>query len=199
MADDPLDHARQVAMVTSIISEAFGTAGMRCTLVGGSAIEIHAPGIFKSGDIDLVIEALAGQSTRDRLDPVFAALGFDHVGRHWQRDDLFVEVPSLTLDDPAEMMRVGHFALHVISKEVLLADRVVGFRHWGHTAYGQQAIDMISAFGNDIRDAILHPRLEREGSLDAFEALEKLAGSSEQVTEQTLHNLLERLRTRARN
>jgi hypothetical protein len=77
LADDPVDHARQVAMVTSIISQAFGRAGMRCTLVGGSAIEVHAPGIFKSGDIDLVIESPQGGTVRERLDPVFTALGFE--------------------------------------------------------------------------------------------------------------------------
>jgi hypothetical protein len=193
MAEDPVDHARQVAMITSIIGEAFEAAGMRVTLVGGSAIEVYAPGIFKSGDIDLVIESVSGSSHRERLDPVFAGLGFEKSGRHWQRGDLFVEVPSQLMEDPSELVRVGHFPLRIVSKEILLADRVVGFKHWRHTGYGAQAIEMIAAFGSSLDQAILAPRLEQEGAADAFEELAALADSSASVPEQKLRELLERL------
>ena len=193
MAEDPVDHARQVAMITSIIGDAFEAAGMRVTLVGGSAIEVYAPGIFKSGDIDLVIEALSGTSRRSQLDPVFASLGFERSGRHWKRGDLFVEVPSQSMEDPSELVRVGRFPLRIVSKEILLADRVVGFKHWRHTAYGAQAIEMIAAFGKQLNRSVLKPRLEKEGALDAFEALEVLAGSAVTVPEATLQELLERL------
>jgi hypothetical protein len=193
MAEDPVDHARQIAMVTSITGEAFEAIGMRVTLVGGSAIEVYAPGIFKSGDIDLVIEALSGTSRRSQLDPVFASLGFERSGRHWKRGDLFIEVPSQSMEDPSELVRVGHFPLRIVSKEILLADRVVGFKHWRHTAYGAQAIEMIAAFGTQLNASILKPRLEKEGALDAFEALEALAGSAVTVPDATLQELLERL------
>lgn len=193
MAEDPVDHARQVAMITSIIADAFESAGMRVTLVGGSAIEVYAPGIFKSGDIDLVIESMSGTSQRERLDPVFASLGFEKFGRHWRRRDLFVEVPSQSMEDPSEVVRVGHFPLRIVSKEILLADRVVGFKHWRHTAYGAQAIEMIAAFGPELNHRILRPRLEKESAVDAFKALAALAGSSVTVPEEKLQELLERL------
>ena len=193
LAEDAVDHARQIAMVTSIVSQAFEAEGLRCTLVGGSAIEIYAPGIFKSGDIDLVIESLRGVLTRERLDAAFAELGFEKTGRHWLRGDLFVEVPGQSLEDPAELIRVGHFVLNVIAKEVLLADRIVGFKHWRYTSYGQQAIGMIAAFGDELRMDRLMPRLRQEDSTDAFEALKKLATSGDPVTEDTLQSLLERL------
>lgn len=193
MADDAIDHARQIAMVTSIVSQAFEAEGLRCTLVGGSAIEIYAPGIFKSGDIDLVIEELRGAAGRERLDPVFAGLGFEKAGRHWRRGDLFVEVPSQCLEDPAEVIRLGHFRLNVVAKEVLLADRVVGFKYWRQTSYGQQAIDMIAAFGDDLSADRLMPRLTQEQAVDAYEALRAMAVSDESVTEDSLQALLERL------
>jgi hypothetical protein len=193
MAEDAVDHARQIAMVTSIVSQAFEAEGLRCTLVGGSAIEIYAPGIFKSGDIDLVIEELRGVSNRERLNPVFADLGFQKAGRHWRRGDLFVEVPSQFMEDPAEVIRLGHFPLIVVIKEVLLADRVIGFKHWRQTSYGQQAIDMIAAFGDELRPDRLIPRLSQNQSVDAFEALRALAASDAPVTEDTLQSLLERL------
>lgn len=193
MAEDAVDHARQIAMITSIIGDAFEASGMRVTLVGGSAIEVYAPGIFKSGDIDLVIESISGTSRRELLDPVFATLGFEKYGRHWRRGDLFVEVPSQSMEDPSEVVRVGHFPLRIVSKEILLADRVVGFKHWLHTAYGAQAIEMIAAFGAQLNQNILRPKLEKEDALDAFEALEAVARSSVTVPEEKLQALLERL------
>ena len=193
MADDAVDHARQVAMVASMISQGFEREGFRCTLVGGSAIEIYAPGILKSGDIDLVIEDLRGRRTRERLDPVFEALGFVKEGRHWRRDDLFVEVPGLLLEDPSELLRVGSFPINVIAKETLLVDRVVGFKEWRQTSYGQQAIDMIAAFGDDLRMDRLGPNLAREGADDAFNALASLAQADAPVTEEVLQALLKRL------
>jgi hypothetical protein len=97
------------------------------------------------------------------------------------------------MDDPSEQVRVGHFPLRIVSKEVLLADRVVGFKHWRHTAYGAQAIEMIAAFGPVLNKSILMPRLEKESVLDAFEALAALAESSVAVPEEKLQKLLERL------
>jgi hypothetical protein len=198
MADDPIDHARQIAMITSIVANAFQTAGMQVTLVGGSAIEVYAPGIFKSGDIDLVIESITGPSYRDRLDPVFEALGFERSGRHWRRGDLFVEVPSQSMDDPIEHVRVGHFPLRIVSKEVLLADRVVGFRHWRYTAYGAQAIEMIAAFGSQLNVPLLRARLEREHALDAWEALQAMATSHEAISKEKLLELLQQFDARSR-
>jgi hypothetical protein len=196
MADEAIDHARQVAMVTSIVSQAFEAEGLRCTLVGGSAIEVYAPGIFKSGDIDLVIEELRGTANRERLDPIFASLGFEKQGRHWRRGDLFIEVPSQFLEDPAEVIRLGHFPLNIVVKEVLLADRIIGFKYWRQTSYGQQAIDMIAAFGDELTIDRLMPRLVQEQAVDAYEALKALSRSNESVTEDTLQALLERLTSR---
>jgi hypothetical protein len=193
IADDPIDHARQIAMITSIISDSFEDAGMRATLVGGSAIEIFAPGIFKTGDIDLVIEAETGPDRRERFDPVFAALGFEKSGRHWKRGDLFVEVPSQHLADPSEIVRVGAFVVRVVAKEVLLADRVIGFKYWKYLAYGAQAIEMLSAFGSDLNEPILRRRLDQEGAADAFEELRALASSNDLVTSESLEGLLQQL------
>lgn len=196
IADDPIDHARQVGMITSLIADAFESAGMQVTLVGGSAIEMFAPGIFKTGDIDLVIEAIRGKSARSQLDPVFAALGFEKSGRHWRRGDLYVEVPSQSLTDPSELVRVGHFPLRVVAKEVLLVDRVVGFKHWRYTGYGAQAIQMIAAFGDSLNESVLRPRLEREGAVDAYEALSALATAGAALADEDLVRLLEQLHAR---
>lgn len=197
IAEDPLDHAKQIAAIAAILHVAFQNAGLTSTLVGGSAIEIHAPGIFASGDIDLIIEganSVSSTSIRDRAAAVFADLGFARNGRHWTKGDLFVEVPSHSLDDPAEMIHVGPFIFRIIAKESLLVDRLSGFKHWEHTAYGQQAIDMLAAFADDLDVASLEEGLQREDVRDAYLALQKLALSDVAVTEESLRQLIDELK-----
>ena len=193
LAGEPLEHAHQVGAVAAILWQACQEAGLQCTLVGGSAIEIHAPGIYRSDDIDVVIEAPASSGLRERIGQVFGGLGLIRAGRHWRLGDLFVEVPGHEITDPTDIVRVGSGVFRIVRKEVLLADRVVGFKHWRYTGYGQQAIDMIAAFGDDLEMGWLEERLVREGSWDAFEALQDLAGSDASVTVDSLTALLERL------
>jgi hypothetical protein len=129
MAEDPIEHARQVAEVAAVLEAAFSAAGFMVTVVGGSAIEIHAPGIHRSGDIDLVLRRLhSGQATQEEI---FRGLGFRKAGRHWRHGDtLFVELVSGPVAGPEEMVRVGEAQFRVVKKEVVLRDRVVGFKHW---------------------------------------------------------------------
>lgn len=193
IATDALDHSKQIAAIAAILHCSFENAGLESTLIGGAAIEVHAPGIFTSGDIDLIIESRISAGTtgiRERAATVFADLGFGRKGRHWTKGDLFVEVPSHSLDDPAETIHVGPFVFRIIAKEALLVDRLVGFKHWRHTAYGQQAIDMIAAFSNELDSGLLEVGLRRETVVDAFDALRKLAASNAPVTEGSLQQLL---------
>jgi hypothetical protein len=46
-------------------------------------------------------------------------------------------------------------------KEILLGERIVGFKHWRYTAYGAQALDMMAAFRDDLDEGILTRYLER--------------------------------------
>lgn len=196
LAKDPLAHAQQVAQIAGTLHAAFELVGLRATLVGGSAIEVHAPGVYKSDDIDLVISGPA-KDFRGEIGRVFHALGFVSTGRHWTRGDLFVEVPGRVLDDPHETVRVGTAVFEIVTKEVVLADRIIGFKHWRYTGYGQQAIDMLAAFGGELDLGWLGPRLKREDSWDAYLALQELAAGQVDITEQSLQALLDRLHRRS--
>jgi hypothetical protein len=194
LSEAPLAHAEQVAEVAGILHEAFEAEGYSPTLVGGSAIEIHAPGVYLSGDLDYVIEA-SSQATK-QVGEVFEGLGFrKQGGRHWVFGELFIERVSGPVAGPTEEVRVGEYIFSVVTKEVSLRDRVVGFKQWGYTAYGEQALDMLAAFGDELDEGWLLPELQREDSLDALEALRELAAKpGREVTEETLRDLLERLR-----
>ena len=73
----------------------------------------------------------------------------------------------------------------------------MGFKHWRHTAYGDQAIAMIIAFGEDLDMSWLEPELRREDAFDALRELSALAASTEPVTHERLLALADRLNQRS--
>jgi hypothetical protein len=151
---------------------------MRATLVGGGAIEFYAPGSYATTDIDLVVEL----GTREKLAGVFESLGLTRKDRHWVLDDVFVEVPGTWQSDPVEEFPIGPFTLRVVRKEIVLADRIVGFRYWKYWAYGLQAIDMMNSFGAELDVEALRHALRREQAEDAYELLASLGASGEPMT-----------------
>lgn len=171
-------HVERLTWAAAIISTALHKAGMRATLVGGGAIEFHAPGAYTTSDLDFVVE----YRPRSELDRVLRSLGFGRSGRHWILDDLYVEVPGNFVEDPVVTEVVGPFELRVMRKEILLGERIVGFRHAKTWAHGLQAIALIRAFGSEIDEAVLRKYLRREGSEDAYELLRGVADSDAELT-----------------
>ncbi len=158
---------------------------MRVTLLGGGAIEFHAPDAYTTSDIDLAVEF----RPRSELERVMRSLGFGRSARHWIMGDLYVEVPSNFVEDPVVTESVGPFELRVIRKEILLGERVVGFRRNKTWAHGLQAITLIRAFGSELDQAVLRKFLRKEGSEDGYELLRSLAESDAEITLQQLDAL----------
>jgi hypothetical protein len=183
-------HVEKMTVAAAVISEILRQRGMEATLVGGGAIEFHAPDVYSTTDLDLVVE---GRS-RDDLDAALVEFGFAHKGRHWTMGDLFVEVPGNWMSDPVDTISVGSLTLRVIRREIVLADRIIGFKHWGVTAYGAQAIAMLSVFGVSVDERVLRDRLSAETAEDALEPLRALASQAGPVGAKELELLLERLR-----
>jgi hypothetical protein len=182
-------HVEKMTVAAAIISEVLGQKGMRATLVGGGAIEFHASDVYTTSDLDLVVE---GQS-REELDHALTEFGFARRGRHWVLGDLFVEVPGHVMADPVDVVAVGSLSLRVVRREVVLADRIVGFKHWGATAYGAQAVALLALFGETLDEALVRERLRREDAEDALVALRELARAEQSVSEGALQAVLARL------
>lgn len=182
-ADRP--HHERLILTAAVISTALAREGMRATLVGGGAIELHAPGVYRTGDIDFVVEG----RTRVDLDRVLRSLGLEKDGRHWVMDDLFVEVPGNEMDSPVDVQSLDGWDLRVVTKESVLADRIVGFRHWKYWGYGSEAIALIRSFRNDLDEKALRRALRREGAEHAYGVLKKLAWSGRDVTEAQLDTI----------
>lgn len=182
-------HVEKLTVAAAVISELLRRHGMVATLVGGGAIEFHAPGVYTTSDIDFVVEG----RTRTELDAVLMAFGFERRGRHWVLDDTFVEVPGNWMSDPVEVVVVGSLSLRVVRKEIVLADRIIGFKHWRSTAYGAQALALIQVLGASLDERLLRERLEAEDAEDAYEALIELARTRQIVGEDELDALLHAL------
>ncbi|MDQ3696887.1 MAG: hypothetical protein M3373_02525 [Gemmatimonadota bacterium] len=182
-------HVEKLTIAAAIVSEVLRQHGMEATLVGGGAIEFHASEVYTTSDIDLVVE---GRS-RDDLDAALSEFGFTRRGRHWVLRELLVEVPGNWMSDPTEVVAVGPLALRVVRKEVVLADRIVGFKHWRATAYGAQAIAMLALFGGRLDERLLVDRVRSEGAEDALIILRELAADEKEVGEEQLRSALAQL------
>lgn len=194
--DETLDgdrpHVEQLTVAAAIISEVLRRNGMQATLIGGGAIEFHASDVYSTSDIDLIVEG----KSREELDATLTAFGFAKRGRHWVYGDLFVEVPGNWMSDPVDVVAVGALTLRVIRREIVLADRIIGFKHWRATAYGAQAVALLALFGRSLDERLLLERIRAEGAEDALNALRNIADGTAPVTEEYLRALLERLHSR---
>jgi hypothetical protein len=95
--------------------------------------------------------------------------------------------------DPVDEIAVGPLTLRVARREVVLADRIIGFKHWKTTAFGAQAIVLLGLFGTSLDEAWLRQRLRSEGAEDALDALTHLAQAGGKVSTEALEDLLGRL------
>ncbi|MGI9077691.1 MAG: hypothetical protein ACR2G6_10225 [Gemmatimonadaceae bacterium] len=182
-------HLEKLTIAAATVSEVLRQRGMTATLVGGGAIEFHASDVYTTSDIDLVVE---GRS-RDDLNVALTEFGFSRRGRHWVLGELLVEVPGNWMSDPTDVVAVGPLTLRVVRKEVVLADRIIGFKHWRATAYGAQAVAMLALFGSQIDERLLVDRVSSEGAEDALILLRELAASGKGVGENELRNALDGL------
>ena len=187
-SDQP--HVEKLTVAAAVISEVLRQRGMQATLVGGGAIEFYASDVYTTSDIDLVVEG----RTRDDLDVALTDFGFSRRGRHWVLGDVLVEVPGHVMPDPVEVVSVGSLTLRLVRREVVLADRIIGYKHWAATAYGAQAIALLALFGGSLDEDMLRKRVRTEGAEDALDALRTLAEGDVVVSEEELRRLLDRLR-----
>lgn len=182
-------HAERIAIAVGLISEAFRHRGVEVTVVGGSALELHAPGVYATLDIDLVVEG----ASRAVLASTLSALGFERRGRHWVRGDLFIDVVGQWMPDPVEVLDLGDLQVRVLRREVALADRIIGFKWWRYGEYGAQAIELIRALAGSLDEELLRELLAAQQAEDAYTALRLLAESDEAITAAGLGSLLEQL------
>lgn len=199
LSTEPARRAEQIAAVMSALTDAFRERSLRAVLVGGSAIEVWAPGAHVSDDMDIVVTGSLSESRPlpDRVADVFQELGFKKQGLGWLLGPIYVHVVGYDMYEPSATVELGALRFEAVEPEVPLADRMVGFKHWPNTtSYGQQAIAMLESLGDSLNEERLREQLVREDALDVLEALRALMRSGDQITEPVLSELQQRLRER---
>lgn len=192
----PERRAEQTATLMSALSEEFSSHGLRAVLVGGSAIEVWAPGAYVSDDTDVVVTGRpTGTPLPERAAAVLQSLGFVKHGLGWEMGPLYVHVVGYDVHDPTTEIVLGSLRFEAVTPEVLLADRMIGFKHWPNsTAYGQQAIALLAALGDNLDEEWLRGRLRRDSAEDVLDALRGPMANGEPITLGQLELLQERLR-----
>lgn len=177
------EHARIFAEGAAILEEAFSREGLNCVVVGGSAVEIHVPGLHVSGDMDIVLEG-APSVRAPEVTSVFRALGFSKVDMGmWERDGLVVHPCGRFLEGESEEIPVGSRPVRVAARESLIVERIGRFRHlFLHKAVSEgegyelamQGIELLEAFRGELDPEWVERELEREGALDVYKELRRL-------------------------
>ncbi len=109
--------------------------GIETILVGGAVAAIYSDGIYKSGDLDLVLKTYVD----GKLTPVMESIGFSKgSGRHYTHPkcDKFIEFmygPAGIGDDvniKPDIVRVGGKKLYIYSPTDCIRDRLASYIHF---------------------------------------------------------------------
>lgn len=122
--------------VATIVATRLREHNILISIVGGSAVTLHAPQAHTSLDIDLAV--LSGIE-RKKIDNALASLGYVKKGRNYAHTD-----SPWTIDVVADTPFIGRRAIDDFAKlstqygdvlvlrvEDALADRITHFLHWG--------------------------------------------------------------------
>lgn len=104
-------------------------------LVGGSVVAIYSKGMYRSGDLDIVLLT----HFKEKLDPLMLEIGFERHGRHFihpECDHLIVEFPPGPVsigDDSSIVPREVKFEgtiIKLFSPTDCIKDRLASFIHF---------------------------------------------------------------------
>ncbi len=113
----------------------FAKAGIETILVGGSVVSIYSEGIYKSGDIDMVLNTY---SRMNDAEEIMKSIGFQKFStryfKHPKCDHLFVEFlhPPVMIGDDAkniklEKVEVEKYSIKILSPTDCIKDRLASF------------------------------------------------------------------------
>jgi len=152
-------------------------AGIDSVLVGGAVVSIYTEGLYRSGDVDLVLESFPGNGISD----VLAPLGFHPSGRHWSHPactHLYVEFPPgpVSLGEefpviPSEIEKDGR-RLKLLSPTDCVKDRLAAWIHWKARSRLDQAALVAIRQRKVIDIEKVRNWCLKEGAPDAYKDLE---------------------------
>ncbi len=137
--------------VMSLITPRLEEKGVKCVVVGGSAVEFYTRDWYATGDIDLAVT----KDKRKVIDQVLREMDFTSEGRMWVREDLnlYIETPgdiqTLNIDKSTKIETdVGY--VYIIGLEDIILDRISAAIHWKSESDKEQAIRISSTHYDNI-------------------------------------------------
>lgn len=120
--------------------------GISSVLVGGAVVAIYTEGLYRSGDLDMVLDAAASE----KLEQALKKIGFEpsrsRYFKHPECPHLFLEFPRGPVEigeeypvTPAEIEIEGR-TLRILSPTDSVKDRLAGYIHWKSRVYLEQAV-----------------------------------------------------------
>ncbi|MGH9315504.1 MAG: hypothetical protein ACRD1P_00105 [Thermoanaerobaculia bacterium] len=130
-----LTERSSIGAVAIVVADALRAAGIRAVLSGGGCAAIHTNGIYRSVDLDFVLQTRVTQTDLERA---MATAGFYRKGNQYFHDRaaLYVEFPPGPLSigrdyqiEPVEL-ELGSSRILALSATDSCRDRLAAFLHW---------------------------------------------------------------------
>ncbi len=152
-------------------------AGITTVLVGGAVVAIYTEGLYRSGDLDMVLD----RHRRSDVVAILANIGFQpDKSRYFKHPDcphLYVEFPPGPVElgeehpvYPAEILVEGRI-LRLLSPTDCVKDRLAAYIHWKLRDCFRQAVLVCKRQKDKIDFNNLAAWCDREGGADAYREL----------------------------
>ena len=160
-------------------------AGIPTVLVGGAVVAIYSEGLFRSGDLDMVLD----RHRRSHVTEALKEIGFvpdkSRYFKHPECKHLYVEFPPGPVElgeeypvFPAEIQVEGRI-LRLLSPTDCVKDRLAAYIHWKLRDNFRQALLVAKRQKDWIDFENLAAWCDREGGAEAYEELLKELSKTE--------------------
>ncbi|GAB6946553.1 hypothetical protein JCM16161A_06830 [Vulcanisaeta sp. JCM 16161] len=151
----------------------------RVVIVGGFAAELYSGGVYRTGDIDVIIDSRNSERAMDILYEELSHINARREGRVWVSDHfgvLALDVVGVTYVGRVKMLRVGDGHIYVESPEDNVVTSLNACVYWSSDADCERAAAVLAAQWGNVDWNYLIDRARREGVLDKLNELKRAIG-----------------------
>ncbi len=151
----------------------------RIVITGGFAVEILSGRVYRTADVDLIVEGVGADRVLEEVLKVIA----ERVGREWvlppELSDRGIDIVSTACarcGDRVVRLVVDDAWIYVEPPEELVVRYLAEWRYWGSSEGLEKAACLYAALRDRLDAEYLRKRAEEEGVLSELEILERIVG-----------------------
>ena len=155
--------------------------GVDTILVGGAVVSIYSVGVYKTGDLDFVLNSFS----REQLNRTLSKLGFVQEGRfykHPECEHLFLEFasPPASIGDDyiplkdTQKVKINDQIIHIFTPTDSVRDRLTSYMYWDAEECLEQALMIAERHTINLKKVKAY--LKQEGKPEVYEEFVKLLG-----------------------